>query len=76
MAGQHLAVAGRAEQAAEPLELRGQALGAERGMTWPNDRRVARSLRVATRIWCTASNSSARTIGSSDRSAARPAARR
>jgi hypothetical protein len=39
-------------------------------MTLPNDRRVARSLRVATRIWWTASNSSARTLGSSERSVA------
>ncbi len=37
----------------------------DRGMTGPNDLRVARSLRVVTRIWCTESNSSARTFGSS-----------
>ena len=39
-------------------------------MTVPNDRRVARSLRVVTRIWWTESNSSARTSGSSERSVA------
>ena len=43
---------------------------AGRGMTVPNDRRVARSLRVVTRIWWTESNSSARTLGSSERSVA------
>jgi hypothetical protein len=37
-------------------------------MTMPNDRRIARSLRVVTRIWWTESNSSARTLGSSERS--------
>ncbi len=40
-------------------------------MTVPNDRRAARSLRVATRIWCTESGSSARTSGSSERSVLR-----
>jgi len=39
-------------------------------MTVPNDRRVARSLRVVTRIWWTESNSSARTFGSSSPSLA------
>ena len=37
-------------------------------MTSPNDRKAARSRRVATRIWCTESNSSARTRGSSEAS--------
>ena len=59
--------AGRRATSARPPVVR----LSERGMTWPNDRRVARSLRVVTRIWCTASNSSARTIGSSDFSALR-----
>jgi hypothetical protein len=35
-----------------------------RPMICPNDRSVLRSRRVATRIWCTASGSSRRTIGS------------
>src|SRR5271165_791715 len=38
----------------------------DRGITVPNDRRAARSRRVATRIWCTASGASARTSGSSE----------
>ena len=37
-------------------------------MIIPNDRSVLRSRRVATRIWCTESGSSRRTIGSSDAS--------
>jgi hypothetical protein len=37
-----------------------------RGITSPNERSVPRSLRVATRIWWTASGSSRRTLGSSE----------
>ena len=67
--GEHLAVARRAEQAAEPLELRRQLSGAG-----PRDYLAERPQgraqpRVATRIWWTASGSSARTIGSSEASA-------
>jgi len=50
---------------AEPAQLITQMPGIAARRTLPNDWNVLRSRRVATRIWCTESGSSRRTMGSS-----------